>query len=829
MKMHRFTLTEPCPICGGYEKAQRGRGVRCFGFLSESGKWAHCTRPEHAGGLPQNPKSQTYSHRLTGKCKCGQRHDHQPSSPPKNERAPKPRITETYDYTDEETKLLYQVCRTEPKGFFQRRPNGRNRWINNVDGVRRIPYRLPELLESNREALVFIVEGEKDVDCLRSRGLIATANAGGAGKWLNIYNEYLRDRHVVIMPDNDPTGYQHAEHISRSLHNIAASVKVVLLPNLPEKGDVSDWLNAGGTLEQLRELVEQAPLYVTSVEHSAETHKDIHTTGRQASQSTRLVELANEIELFHSPDNDAYGSLIANGHLETWPLRSKGFRRYLMHRYYEEYGQTPSAQPLQDALGLLEGQALYKGPEHSIHIRLAEYQGCIYVDLADAAWQVVKISVNGWSIIQSRECPVKFRRVRGMLALPEPKQGGSLAKLRDFINVKNDSDWALLLAWLVAALRPRGPYPALVLHGEQGSAKSTLARILRVLIDPNVAALRSQPRNEHDLVLAANNGSIVALDNLSSLPDWLSDAICRLSTGGGFGTRTLYENDEETLFNSMRPVLINGIEELATRGDLLDRAIILYLPAIPKEKRRSEVALWREFEQAHPCLFGALCDAVLTALCNVDSVKLDSLPRMADFAIWATAAESALGLKTGGFIAAYTDNRDDANSLVLESTPITAAMFKFTSSLTEWSGTATELLNKLNSLVSETIRQQKSWPKSPSHLSNILRRLTPNLREAGIAMDFDEKKGKSRSRIITITSTSSPQDIDRCSASAASAASAQMNGNDMLADNADAADAKIHTFSDEYEERAAIMEYDGGIISEEAERLASLEFEDIPF
>jgi hypothetical protein len=127
-----------------------------------------------------------------------------------------------------------------------------------------------------------------------------------------------------------------------------------------------------------------------------------------------------------------------------------------------------------------------------------------------------------------------------MLPLPYPREGGSITSLRGFVNVANDDDWALLLAWLVAAFRPHGPYPVLVLHGEQGSAKSTVARVLRALVDPGTASLRSEPRDARDLIISATNGWCVALDNLSHLPVWLSDAICSLATGGGFGTRELF-------------------------------------------------------------------------------------------------------------------------------------------------------------------------------------------------------------------------------------------------------------------------------------------------
>src|SRR5207247_939244 len=155
--------------------------------------------------------------------------------------------------------------------------------------------------------------------------------------------------------------------------------------------------------------------------------------------------------------------------------------------------------------------------------------------------------------------------------------GGQLSELRQFINVKDDDDWKLLVAFLTAALRPKGPYPVLVLHGEQGSAKSTTARVLRAMVDPNSSPLRSEPRDGRDLMIAANNACLVCFDNLSRIPRWLSDCICRLATGGGFSTRALYTNEEEALFDAQRPVIITGIEELASRGDLLERSIILYL------------------------------------------------------------------------------------------------------------------------------------------------------------------------------------------------------------------------------------------------------------
>jgi hypothetical protein len=153
-------------------------------------------------------------------------------------------------------------------------------------------------------------------------------------------------------------------------------------------------------------------------------------------------------------------------------------------------------------------------------------------------------------------------------------------------------------------------FPLLILSGEQGAAKSTTARLLRSLIDPNAAPLRSEPRDGRDLVIAASNRWLLALDNLSYLPDWLSDCLCRLVTGGGFATRELYMDAEETIFDSQRPVILTSIEDVADRGDLLDRAVILHLPSIPDEKRKTESAFWASADAVHPQILGCLLDAV---------------------------------------------------------------------------------------------------------------------------------------------------------------------------------------------------------------------------
>lgn len=461
------------------------------------------------------------------------------------------------------------------------------------------------------------------------------------------------------------------------------------------------------------------------------------------------TEVAAAVELFHDPSGDAFATLPVGDHRETHPLRSKAFRQWLARRFHEQTGKTPNAQALIDATNVLAGKALFDGPEHAVYTRIAERDGVIYLDLCDERWRVIDIDATGWRVLE--EAPVRFRRTRGMLPLPIPLAGGDLGRLRVFVNVENDGDWFLLAAWLIGAFRPHGPYPVLVLHGEQGSAKSSTSRALRSLVDPNAAPIRAAPRDERDLMLSARNGWCLAFDNLSHLSVSLSDGLCRLSTGGGFATRELYTDLDETILDAQRPIILNGIEEIATRGDLLDRAIILYLPSIPADKRQPEASLWATYETARPALLGALLDAVSMALRNESTTRLERFPRMADFARWIVAAEPALPWPSGTFLNAYAANREAANDLTLDASLVSQALRDFARDLNgTWSGTASELLKMLTEQVDDATTRQKGWPANGRSLSNALRRLAPNLRAAGVAITFDIRQAGTGKRTLTI-------------------------------------------------------------------------------
>jgi hypothetical protein len=289
--------------------------------------------------------------------------------------------------------------------------------------------------------------------------------------------------------------------------------------------------------------------------------QDTEQDSEGAKQADVLIKLARaKAKFWHSVDGTAFVDIHVERHRETWPVRSRNFKLWLSRQYYESRRSAPNSDAVQSALNVLEAISHFDGPRLPVSVRVADANAKKYIDLGTADWSAIEIDANGWRIVD--EPPVHFRRSKGMLPLPVPNHNGDIKELRSFLNVQNDEDFALVVAFPVAALGGRGPFAVLALTGEHGTAKSTLTRIIRTLCDPNSAPLRSLPRNDRDLFVSANNGYVLAFDNVSKLPGWLSDSLCRLATGGGFGTRELYTDSEEVLFDAMRPIILNGIVAL---------------------------------------------------------------------------------------------------------------------------------------------------------------------------------------------------------------------------------------------------------------------------
>jgi len=461
-----------------------------------------------------------------------------------------------------------------------------------------------------------------------------------------------------------------------------------------------------------------------------------------------MVALAKGFaKFFHTAEGDAYASIAVENHIENVKVRSKFFRQWLGRLYYQDAGKPVGGAAIKDAVEALEAEGRYDGPELPLHIRYAWFQGAIFIDLCNKTWDQVMVSKNGWQIIGSAESPVKFLRAQGMGPLPIPVQGGSIDLLRKYLNIENESDWVMIVSWLVGSMRPSGPFAGLVLQGEQGTSKTFTAKLLRDLVDPSSVPSQSLPRSERDLVIAADKSWVLNFDNLSYLSAQISDALCRLSTGGGFRTRALYTDDGERLFNNVRPIIMNGISDIATRHDLADRCIVILLPTIPKDKRRPEKELNMYWELTKDKLFGALCSALVVALANIESVKFPYLPRMADFAAWASAAETAFGWAPGTFMREYENNQRSLVQIALEADPVAVGVIRLVHKHPdhEWHGSASSLKRILEA--DQELAYQKNWPRSANVLSGRLRRAAASLREIGIDITWT-KSGKREIHIV---------------------------------------------------------------------------------
>ncbi|MGE0545073.1 MAG: bifunctional DNA primase/polymerase [Dehalococcoidia bacterium] len=468
------------------------------------------------------------------------------------------------------------------------------------------------------------------------------------------------------------------------------------------------------------------------------------------SQATELVRLAEEagVALFHSPEQAPYAGIPRDGHMEIHPIKSATLKQWLRLHYYERFGAAANAQAVQDAVAQLEARALFQGPREAVAVRVAYRDGRIYVDLGNDAWEFIEVSATGISVLPVS--PVRFVRAAGMVALPHPELGGAVEELRPFVNVRSDEDFRLLVTWLITVVRGKGPFPALILVGGQGTAKSTTGRILSRLIDPATSPLRGLPKDERDLFISAQHRLLLTYDNLSFLSHAMSDALCRLATGGGFSTRALCTDTDEIILEAVRPVVITSIAEVVDREDLLDRAILLHLPEIPEGQHRSEEAFWSDFEAAAPRLLGALLSVASLALGQGEPEQPHHLPRMADFAAWGVRTAAAIGWTPEAFLAAFAANRRESKDVALEASPVAQAILTMMQNRVSWRGTATRLLTELSEIAGEHLRRSRTWPKAANALTNQLRGLKGALRTEGITVELDRREGTKGTRIVEI-------------------------------------------------------------------------------
>jgi hypothetical protein len=376
----------------------------------------------------------------------------------------------------------------------------------------------------------------------------------------------------------------------------------------------------------------------------------------------------------------------------------------------------------------------------NVYTRLAFYNGALYLDLGTLSREVVEITEDGWKV--SAKAPVYFRRPESLLPLPHPVHGGDLDRdLRPLLNV-DDAGFTLTKAFLVGCFLPHGAVSHLILEALAGSSKTMYTTVVKTCIDPSTAPTRKLPDKTDDLIIAARNNLVLAYDNVSSISADMSDALCRLATGEGWGTRRFYTNFDEVVISVKRPVILNGIGTFVKREDLAQRCLFVDLP--PIVQYRSEQHIWEEFRANHPRILGAILDAVVLALGHGQTDMNITRYRMADFVRWVEASGIA-----PDFQAVYATNRMDALEIALDGEAIGPWLKRYLEHKTELRGTTEEIGAKLKNYVNADCNAASpvDWPKTPHAFGTALKRLTPTLKELG----YEVRRSKKRGGDIVIT------------------------------------------------------------------------------
>jgi hypothetical protein len=487
---------------------------------------------------------------------------------------------------------------------------------------------------------------------------------------------------------------------------------------------------------------------------SAQPHDNINKAGD--SVASELIELVkNRCELFFDTQaNKSFVSLDSDGVTHTLAIGSRYFIEWLSYAYYKATsgegvsGRSASEAAIRQASFVLAGIAKHEGHQQTVHLRVSENNGCRYIFLADDRLRVIEISPTGWKLRD--KTPIKFWKPSSMQPLPIPQIGGDFSLLWQFINIPENSR-LLVLAWILETFRAETPKPILALCGTQGSAKSSTQSKLRQLIDNNTVNLRAAPKSVEDVFVSAGCNWLVSFENLSKLTPQIQDALCTLATGGGFATRTLYTNADETIIEVKRPVIINSIPNVITAQDLSDRAISIELPSIIY---REETEINFQWNAAKSSILGGLLDLFVSTMAQLPYVKLINPPRMADFTKLGEAMAQVQGYSPGTFEAIYKANRAESIGRTLESSPVAVAICEMAekcaaNSSTIFYGTVKSLLEELALHRHDT----ENWPKSPKGLSDVLKRQSPALAALGIEIisgNRIERVGGSRGLTVTI-------------------------------------------------------------------------------
>jgi putative DNA primase/helicase len=684
--------------------------------------------------------------------------------PPPGQHPTLGRPTETYAYRSETGEINGYVWRFEHSGGKEFRPLT---YCLHPGGVLRdwrwTTWQKPrplfnlDKLRQRRGAPVLVTEGEKACRAVErlAPGYVCITSPGGSKAAGQADWSQLNGREIVIWPDADDPGRQYGAAVAKHCGAMgAARVSIIEPPSgVVEGWDAADAVAAGYDEDQILRLIRSASAPRTGVRRSSVEESDDGEGGRRRgrpAQRDQLLVYINNVEVWHDDADRAYATFPVGSHRENAPIRSSRFRHWLTLQYLDEHETAPAKNAMDGCLNAAEARAVAQGPRYTAFIRMAEHQGRLYLDLCDDGWRAIECTKNGWTIVD--RVPVKFVRREGMLPLPKPEQVteqcSGIEELRSFFGNLSQAHFALVVAWLMSCLRDTGVYPVLMVHGESGSGKTVLTKLLMDLIDPRAEKALSIPKDDRALIVFAKQTYLIGFENISVIPAWFSDALCRLASGDSFVAVKLYTDDELAVHKAKRPIVLNGIPRLAEREDLASRTFAVSLPPMTAD-RVTEPDLLERWRLAKPRILAGLLDGVCSALRNIESVRLPEEPRLIGALKWATAAEANFGFDDGETFNAYRESARETIQAAFEADIVAIVLASFIRNSTTkcWEGSPTQLFGEINAHASEVQRKMKSWPASPAGLTNRIERAAPVLRSQGVVV---ERRHAHAARLITI-------------------------------------------------------------------------------
>ena len=449
---------------------------------------------------------------------------------------------------------------------------------------------------------------------------------------------------------------------------------------------------------------------------------------------------------FKNQEGTHFVTFRHNSTEETFKIKSDLWRSYVTKKSRDAGHGSLKDDRIKQLAHEMIADADLSGIIQNCFVRTGGDKSKTWIDLGQQPHQFCVIDGNGWDISPLGQVP--FWSPTTQISLPTPiKSDRSIVEmLRPLLNLENEEDIYLVMAFMVKALIPdSGSHPILCIDGSQGSAKSTMTKVIKRLIDPTRPEVASPPRNQEDLLVRGVNGYLLAFDNLSGLSPDLADAFCRLSTGGGMMRRKLYSDSDEATYDLMRPVIFNGIDEISDRPDLLDRSIIIHLKKIDREQRKSEDIIWRDFNKQYPQLLGALYDLVAGVIKELPVIRHHDLPRMSDYARVGLAMEKHLNLKDNFFMSIVNRNEGDKVESIISGSTLCYAIRSALDKRPVIEGSPSSVLVDLRM---HHVSGDRGFPQSPRGLTSALKRVEPILFSSGIEIEWIKRDRSGRKLIL---------------------------------------------------------------------------------